>query len=95
MTSVFERARSYVGKMPVSVAGANGHAAAFEVAAVLVKGFSLPLDQAAQLFAEWNAGCRPPWAASELQHKLRPVRTVPSVNTVLPLTVPCPKDGTR
>jgi hypothetical protein len=71
VTSVFERARSYVGKMPVSIAGANGHAAAFEVAAVLVKGFSLPLDEAAQLFAEWNAGCRPPWSASELQHKLR------------------------
>ena len=71
VTSVFERARAYVGKMPVSVAGAGGHAAAFEVAAVLVKGFSLPLDQAAQLFAEWNAGCRPPWSVAELQHKLR------------------------
>jgi hypothetical protein len=69
--TAFERARSYVGKMPVSVSGSGGHAAAFEVACVLVKGFSLSLLDAAQLMAEWNARCQPPWSVPELQHKLR------------------------
>jgi len=69
--TTYERAKSYVSKMPVSVSGQGGHAAAFEVAAVLVKGFSLALDEAAQLLGEWNANCQPPWTAGELAHKLR------------------------
>ena len=71
MKSVFERARAYVGKMPEAVSGAGGHDATFAVAVALVKGFSLPVSEAAQLLAEYNARCVPPWREGELAHKLR------------------------
>jgi hypothetical protein len=71
MISVFERARSYVGKMPAAVSGQGGHDATFEVACVLVKGFSLPVSDAALLLAEYNERCQPKWREGELAHKLR------------------------
>ena len=71
MMTVFERARAYVRKLPPSVSGSGGHAAAFEVACVLVKGFALPMAEAAQLMLEWNEGCQPPWSPRDVEHKLR------------------------
>ncbi len=66
-----DRARAYFARMPVSVSGAGGHAAAFSAAVALVKGFALDEASALRLLAEWNAGCLPPWTESELLHKLR------------------------
>lgn len=71
LAALADRARRYVARMPVSVAGQGGHAAAFEVACVLLKGFGLPMDVAAGIMAVWNAGCMPPWSPRELEHKLR------------------------
>lgn len=71
MKSISERASAYLAKMPVSVSGQGGHAAAFAAALVLVKGFDLGEEEALPLLAEWNAVCLPPWTESELRHKLR------------------------
>ncbi len=71
MKTVIERARAYLAKMPVSVSGQGGHAAAFAAALALAKGFNLGEQEALPLFAEWNAGCLPPWPESELRRKLR------------------------
>jgi hypothetical protein len=69
--TIIERARAYLAKMPVSVAGQGGHAAAFAAAVVLTKGFNLAEDESIRLLLEWNAGCLPPWSESDLRHKLR------------------------
>lgn len=71
MKTILERASAYLAKMPVSVAGQGGHAAAFNAALALAKGFDLGEQEALPLFAEWNAGCLPPWPESELCRKLR------------------------
>ena len=71
MISTSERASAYLAKMPISVSGQGGHAAAFAAALVLVKGFDLGEEEALPLLAEWNAACLPPWTESELRHKLR------------------------
>jgi hypothetical protein len=60
-----------MAKMPVSVSGQGGHAAAFAAALAMAKGFDLGEQEALPLFAEWNAGCLPPWSESELRRKLR------------------------
>jgi hypothetical protein len=71
MKSILDRARAYLARMPVSVEGQGGHAAAFAAALALVKGFNLGEQEALRLLMEWNAGCLPPWTESELRHKLR------------------------
>ena len=69
-TSVMERARKYVAKMPPAVSGQNGSAAAFRVACVLVLGFGLSLDEAKEVMLDWNQTCQPPWSEREIDHKL-------------------------
>src|SRR5437867_3086234 len=73
MLSVIERARRYVGKCPAAVSGQRGHDATFHVAAVLWNGFALSEADSLALLREWNSGCQPPWAESELVHKVRAV----------------------
>lgn len=69
-TSVVERARSYVNKMPIAVQGQNGSAAAFAAACALIVGFGLKVDEALPLFREYSDRCEPPWSEKELIHKL-------------------------
>lgn len=64
-----ERARRYLAKIPPAVSGAGGHTTAFR-AALALRSFDLNPDDAFDLFAEWNRGCRPPWSPRELKHKL-------------------------
>lgn len=70
MSSVTDRARKYVARIPGAVAGQRGHDRTFNVACVLVLGFGLSVDQAFRIFAEWNQTCDPPWSEGELRHKL-------------------------
>lgn len=71
MKPTLERASAYLARMPVSVSGQGGHAAAFAAAVALIKGFNLSQEEAFPLLASWNQGCLPPWTESELRHKLR------------------------
>lgn len=66
-----ERAERYLSAAPGAVAGQNGHAATFSLAMALVHGFQLPPQTALELLASWNCKCQPPWAPSELQHKIQ------------------------
>lgn len=68
--SVVERARRYVAQMPAAVSGQHGHDTTFDVAQVLVRGFSLPRSDAWTILCEYNARCQPPWSEPELLHKL-------------------------
>lgn len=68
--SVLNRARAYLAKMPPAISGQGGHSATFKVACALVNGFDLSPAEAFPLMSEWNAACQPPWAETELTHKL-------------------------
>lgn len=65
-----DRARAYLARVPVAIAGSGGHNATFHAACVLANGFGLPSAEALPLLMEWNAGCQPPWSEAELRHKL-------------------------
>ena len=69
-TSIVERARKYLAKIPPAVSGQGGHDATFHAACVLCLGFNLGVDDAYGLLSEWNQGCQPPWNERELRHKL-------------------------
>lgn len=68
--SVYERARSYLTKLPYAVSGQDGHGRTYHAACVLCVGFGLGESDAMSLLSEWNAGCEPPWSERELQHKI-------------------------
>jgi hypothetical protein len=68
---ILTRARNYVAKMPAALAGSGGHDATFEVACVLVRGFSLSLGDVETLMAEYNSRCSPPWSDRDIAHKIR------------------------
>lgn len=55
MKTVFERARTYVLKMPPAITGQGGQTATFEAALVLARGFNLPYSEALTLLNEYNA----------------------------------------
>jgi hypothetical protein len=78
-TSVLDRARLFVSKMPAAVSGSNGHGATFHVACVLVQGFDLSLPDAMVVLEEYNARCLPPWSTQELQHKLEGAEKAPGL----------------
>lgn len=68
--SNFDRARAYVAKLPLAIAGSGGHAATFKAACVVVE-FGLNESEAWKLLCEWNAThCQPQWTEGELRHKL-------------------------
>jgi hypothetical protein len=67
---VEERARKYVAKMDPAIAGQKGHRATWDVALVLMRGFSLTEDRAYAVLCEYNTRCDPPWSERELRHKL-------------------------
>jgi putative DNA primase/helicase len=65
------RAAAYLAKIPPAVSGQRGHDRTFHAVCALVQGFDLPIDLARPLLQQWNLGCRPPWSAAELEHKLK------------------------
>ncbi len=71
MLSIPERAAAYLERMPPAIAGSGGHVATFNAAAVLTRGFALPMQDAWPLLTAWNlTHCQPPWSEAELRHKL-------------------------
>lgn len=70
MKSNTERASAYLARMPVSISGQRGDAAAFRAAVALVRGFDLSEEEALPLLSHWNKDCRPPWPEKDLRHKL-------------------------
>ncbi|MDI1312106.1 hypothetical protein [Prosthecobacter sp.] len=70
MKTATERASAYLAKMPASVSGQGGDAAAFSAAVALVRGFDLSEEEALPLLSHWNKDCRPPWRENDLRHKL-------------------------
>ena len=69
-----ERARAYLAKVPGAIEGQGGDQATFVVACKLVRGFDLSDADAFDLLSEWNAGCVPPWSASDLRDKIAGAR---------------------
>jgi hypothetical protein len=76
MHSISERAASYLERMPPAIAGSGGHAATFNAAAVLTRGFAMPETDALPLLLAWNQShCQPPWSEADIRHKLRSAAT--------------------
>jgi putative DNA primase/helicase len=71
---LIERARRYVARMPESISGQRGHDAAWAVAQVLLRGFTLTEQEAWPLLLEFNRRCRPEWSEQELRHKVESVQ---------------------
>lgn len=70
-SDIEERAIRYVEKMPPAISGSGGHAAAWDAAIVLVKGFALGPDAAfGILWSHYNPRCEPAWTEKELRHKI-------------------------
>lgn len=70
--STIERAARYLREMPGAISGSGGHAATFEAAAVLVRGFGLDEETAFRLLKEvHNPLCQPIWSDRDLRHKVR------------------------
>lgn len=69
LLSAFDRAQSYMAKIPGAVAGAGGHDRTFAAACALVR-FGLNQSEAWTLLLEFNVRCLPRWSESELRHKL-------------------------
>jgi P4 family phage/plasmid primase-like protien len=69
-STVLNRARAYLAKIPGGVSGEYGHNRTFHVACVLVRDFCLTQEAALPLLREWNQKCEPPWTEKELDHKL-------------------------
>lgn len=71
-----QRASAYLECMPPAIGGSGGHAATFNAAAVLVRGFAFSEQDSLPLLAAWNqTHCQPPWTEAELRHKLRSAAT--------------------
>lgn len=71
MQNLIERVRGKLEVMPASISGSMGSTAIFEVACVLVKGYSLPDADAWQLITEWNGlNSQPLWSEAALRRKL-------------------------
>lgn len=71
---VLERARRYIAAIPPAVAGSHGDTATFRVCCRLVRGFDLDDDSALAVINEWNSGCSPPWAETDLRAKFQAAR---------------------
>lgn len=76
MFSISDRAAAYLERLPPAIAGSGGHAATFNAAAVLTRGFAMPEADALPLLLAWNQShCQPPWSEADIRHKLRSAAT--------------------
>mgnify|MGYP007063822414 FL=1 len=69
--TIEERARRYITKMPEAISGQHGHSTMFNVACVLVQGFSLDMSSARALLGEYNNTLTEPFTHREMEHKLK------------------------
>lgn len=71
---VMERARLYVGKLDAprraKSDSQDSHAVVFQVAAILLHGFSLPENEAKAVLIEYCGRSDEPWSEREIDHKL-------------------------
>lgn len=68
--TVTDRARAYLEKLPLAIAGQGGHRATYSAACRLVE-FGLNESEAFAALSEWNEShCQPPWTERDLRHKL-------------------------
>ena len=69
--TIEERARRYITKMPEAISGQHGHSTMFNVACVLMQGFSLDMSSARALLGEYNNTLTEPFTQREMEHKLK------------------------
>ncbi len=70
----YDRAKSYLDKVPAAVEGAGGDGHTYAVCQAIVRGFDLDDDDAYDLLSDWNLSCSPPWSESELRAKISNAR---------------------
>lgn len=76
LDSAIEQARVSVRQLEPSVAGENGHGAAWLAAVTVVRGYCLPEPDAFTVFnEEFNNRCEPAWSQREILHKLKQAAT--------------------
>jgi hypothetical protein len=80
-SSVIERARAYIEKMPAAIEGQGGDAATFNVAKKLVHDFDLSVKDALPLMREYNARCIPQWDDRDLLYKLTKASNLTTTQT--------------
>jgi len=69
---VLARAKAYLAKIPPAIEGQGGSRQTFMAVLAMVRGFSLPEQDALDLLlSEYNPRCQPPWEAKELERKVR------------------------
>lgn len=68
--ALVRRARAYLATVEGAISGQRGHDRTFRVACILCVRFGLSYEQAWPLLKEWNEHCEPPWADTDLIHKL-------------------------
>jgi hypothetical protein len=69
-TPIPDRARKYIRHITAQ-SGAGGHNSTYQVAAILLHGFCLPMEDAFSVIWDWNAtNASPPWSEADLRHKL-------------------------
>ncbi len=66
----FERARAWMAKRDPAIEGQRGDNHTLATACRLVRGYSLPDEDALSLLIEWNQTCVPPWTEAELRRKI-------------------------
>lgn len=66
-----ERARKYLEECEPAVSGQGGHSKLFKVTCNVGPGFDLSSEETfALLLRHYNPKCQPPWAETEIQHKV-------------------------
>lgn len=75
---VFERARSYIDRIPGAISGQRGHDQTFNVALALIRGFGLTDADARTLMHEYSRRCDPPWSDRQIEHKIQSARATHS-----------------
>ncbi len=64
-------ARAWVAAQPPAVQGNGGDQRTFCVAAGVVVGHDLTVDQTFEILTPWNARCQPPWSDADLRAKIQ------------------------
>jgi hypothetical protein len=75
--SAFERARSYLSRIPPAIAGQGGDNRTFYAACRVVVDFGVDFGQALNLLREWNATCSPPWKDRDLDRFVKSAMSRP------------------
>ncbi len=78
LTDLTSRAVKYLGRTEPSISKQGGHNKLMWAARALVWGFDLGPEESLRLLADqFNPRCQPPWATSELRHKIEDADRIP------------------